>query len=496
MTIPRVMVSNQGWLAAFLVGALSSADPGTVSAQGIRGELRVDVSAIEFQTVVRDSIPESEVPGEGITRYLPDGTIVTCVPGGYCYSYRSGVMETAAPISQDLTLTAWPGWQGVQARTHLRGRFGSNDLWPRSDQELAVLDLSVDFDRDRFRLRAGRQDHHGGLGALHFDGGSILWKGPSTLRLTVFGGRSLGRGLDVPYNGSLLADADKLAPELGAMLIGFEGRMRPTTSLSASLLYQREIRSDRASRYSERMALDAGWHAGRSRVELSGDFDMASRVVNDLRLLLGRSITPQFDLLIEGRHSSPFFELWTIWGAFTPVGFDQARLSATWRASSELTLEGSAAYRAYRETETGAALAPIEGDAFRGYLGGAWRRDDWSLAARAGVDRGFGAYRGQFDLSVDRSVGLRSSLGLHALGTEQFSEFRFGEGTTHGVGFVGRHGTGRVDLTTQLGRFRHSFQNRPGYEDYNQWRGTLAIALRFGDDPGMKSSRPIGAPRS
>ncbi|MDZ4804359.1 MAG: hypothetical protein SGI90_05825 [Candidatus Eisenbacteria bacterium] len=481
---------------ALTAGILLIASCLPAAAQGIRGEFRVGASAIDFRTVERDSFPESEVPGDGITRRLPDGSLVTCVPGGYCYRYRSGTLQTASPMTQDLNLTAWPGWRGVQARTHLRGRFGSDDLWPRSDQELAVLDLSVDFDRDDFRLRAGRQDHHGGLGAIHFDGGSILWKGPSTLRLTAFGGRSLGRGLDAPYSGSLLAEADNIANELGAVLIGFEGRVRPTSTLSTSLLYQREIRTDRASLYSERMALDAGWQAGRSRAEFSGDLDVASLVINDLRLLLGRSITPGLDLAIEARHSSPFFELWTIWGAFTPVGFDQLRLSGSYRASAVLTFDATAAYRDYRDTETGIGLAPIEGDAFRSHLGGGFHQGGWSASATAGVDHGFGAYRGQFDLALDRSFGPRTAFGLHALGTEQFTEFRFGEGTTHGVGFVGRHGAGAVDVTAQLARFRHTFHNRPGYEDYDQWRGTLALKVRFGSDPIALTNQAGGATRS
>ncbi|TPW16767.1 MAG: hypothetical protein FD129_630, partial [bacterium] len=178
-TAPRPRLVLAVATTTLLLGAGSGA-----TAQGLRGEIRVDASAIEFRTVVRDSFPESEVPGDGITRRLADGSIVTCVPGGYCYRYRSGTLETANPVTQDLTLTAWPGWRGVQARTHVRARYGSDDLWPRSDQELQLIDLSVDLDRDKFRIRAGRQDHHGGLGSIHFDGGSLLWKGPSTLRLT------------------------------------------------------------------------------------------------------------------------------------------------------------------------------------------------------------------------------------------------------------------------------------------------------------------------
>ena len=57
--------------------------PTALFAQGIRGELRVRGDAVGFQSLQRDSVPESQVSGSGSQRQLADGTAVTCVSGDF-----------------------------------------------------------------------------------------------------------------------------------------------------------------------------------------------------------------------------------------------------------------------------------------------------------------------------------------------------------------------------------------------------------------------------
>jgi hypothetical protein len=487
-------VSGRATRLVCLAAGLALAPAGVALAQGFRGELRVGASAIEYRTVVRDSFPEDEVPGDGLTRRLPDGTLVVCVPGGSCYRYRPGDVVTASPVTQDLSITAWPGWRGVQGRLRLRGRYGSDDLWPRDEPRLMVLDLAVEVDRPAWRARAGRLEHRGGLGTIHFDGGGLTWKASRALRAGVFGGRSLGRGLFAPYASSLLAENDALPPDRGAVLVGGEVRLSASRGLSAGLVYQREIRTDRGALYSERAALDAAWQSGPARATLDVAADVATGVANDVRLAVGRSFGPRWDVSLEGRHSRPFFELWTIWGAFMPVGYDQLRLALGWQPAAGLAVEAAAAWRDYRDTGTGTALAPIEGDGRRARAAATWKHGVWTATGGGGIDRGFGAYRGQLDLALAREWGPRTSAGLEAVGTEQFSEFRFGEGTTRGLGLSLRHGTGAIDATARLGRYFHTAAGRPGDDDYGQWRGSLELVARFGRDPAARrSALPGGA---
>jgi hypothetical protein len=79
---------------------------------------------------------------------------------------------------------------------------------------------------------------------------------------------------------------------------------------------------------------------------------------------------------------------------------------------------------------------------------------------------------------------------LFASATQQFMEFRFGDGRTFGGG-------GEVAIDGQAARvrgsvawYRHTFDNRPGFQDYGQWRAGLDISYRFAtgvNADGMRS---------
>src|SRR5262245_17948730 len=101
---------------------------GPAAAQGIRGDVRITGTYLDFVSVMADSLDAALVPGSGITRELPDGTVVTCIPGGDCYWYRGGSKESATTLLQDLRVTAWPGVTGISGRVEARGRFGSDDF--------------------------------------------------------------------------------------------------------------------------------------------------------------------------------------------------------------------------------------------------------------------------------------------------------------------------------------------------------------------------------
>lgn len=473
--------------AAFgCLGALAA--PPAARAAGLRGDLTLTAATLDYRTVVRDSLPESAVPGDGTTRVLPDGTVVTCVPGGFCYWYRAGEEKSAHPMTQDLRLTGWPGWTGVSAQAHLRGRAGSDDFWPRSTERFEVIALNVDVERGNFRLRGGRQATGNGLGAYDFDGGHILWRRSPRWQAGVYGGLSLGRTLLQSHTGSLLEENDLLAPDRRSLLLGMEGRVQLRPDWSAAAAYQRELRTDRYGLYSERVALDTRWFRGRRSLEFSGRFDVAFAQFNLARLRVGTPLSRALDFSLEGRHSRPFFELWTIWGAFSPVGFNEVRGALQWRAQPDLALEGAVAYRGYEETHVGGLFAPIEGDGLRYNLGATWTGAGWVGDARLSVNRGFGAYRGAMDVSLGRTLNERWQLSALAQGTQQFAEFRFGDGRSLGLGGRARYTQGRVRGDAHLALYRHTYDHRPGYADFSQLRGQLSLTVGFGSEPGARAA--------
>ncbi len=475
--------TSRGIGAAVLVAALA-AGAGPVSAQGVRGRLRLDASFVQFRGVMRVSVPESLAVGDQVTRLLEDGTVVTCEPGGDCYYYRAGGLLHAGPVTQDLSLTAWSRLPGLSATVQMRGRYGSDALWPRSSQRFQALAAYVNFERSGYRLRAGRQSRGSGLGFDYFDGASLLWRSLGNVRVEGFAGRSLSGNLDQTATGDLLAEADALAPDRPSVLLGLESKARWGRRFAGSLLYQREIRTDRAGLYSERMALDARLATRPATVSLAGTYDVASGEFNEAKLRLERSVTREVFASVEARHYKPFFELWTIWGVFSPVAYNEGRARASWRASPELTADVEGSYRNYDDAHREVNAAPVEGDGWRGRVGASWSRDAWSAAASVGVFKGYGAYRSLLQASGGRSFPGRGYLGLYGSGTQQFSEFRFGEGTSRGIGLEGRLGVGRADLDGSLAVYRQTFDNRPGFSDYNQVRGRLGITVGFGTEAG------------
>ena len=100
----------------------------------------------------------------------------------------------------------------------------------------------------------------------------------------------------------------------------------------------------------------------RAALDLGLNYDFATGDWNEARLRAGIGEAPGVGYSVEARHSRPFFELWTIWGAFSPVGFDEGRATVDWRPRGFtflISLHG--AYRKYAETNAGSICARMAG---------------------------------------------------------------------------------------------------------------------------------------
>ena len=65
--------------------------------------------------------------------------MVTCIPGEFCRWFPSGDVESVTLLTEDLRVAYWPGIEGLAAQAHVRARYGTDDLWPRSEQEIEAL---------------------------------------------------------------------------------------------------------------------------------------------------------------------------------------------------------------------------------------------------------------------------------------------------------------------------------------------------------------------
>jgi hypothetical protein len=477
-------------IVPILAVAALAAGPGGLYAQGYTAEVSVLGSWVDLRGLVRDSLPEAEVAGEGLSRRLEDGTVVTCVPGEFCRWWPSGPEESVALVTQDLRISAWPGLRGVAAHAHLRGRYGSDSFWPRADQEIEALYAYVSWERSDFRVRAGRQYRTNGLGYYNFDGASVLWRGWTPVRVDVYGGWSLARNLNAPRTGSLLEEADEFAPDDRGLVFGVDVTGRWRDVATGSFTYQREIRNDDLALYTERVAGAAGARWRWVTADVSADYDLAYGEFNEASIRAAAALPAGFEAGAQSRRWLPHFELWTIWGAFSPVGFDETRLWLGWRSSRlHLRLEGGGAWRDYEDADTGAEFVQLEEDGWRAFGRARWNASGWFVDLGYRAEEGSGAARYGGDLRAGRDFGSGRWLAVHATSTQSFSEFRLGEQLTAGYGIDGAWPLGPFALTGGWARYDLSYEDQPRIEDWTQNRAHLGVRYRLGTEPGVAGTR-------
>ncbi|MEJ2339758.1 MAG: hypothetical protein P8Y15_12825 [Gemmatimonadales bacterium] len=454
---------------------------GSLLAQGIRGTVTIDGSFLQMPTMVRDSLPESEVPGDGLVRQLADGTIVSCTIGEFCRWYRQGPQEDAWVTNQELRFTAWGGVRGLSATVALRGRVGTSEIWPRASQEFDALGAYLTYDTRDVRIRGGRIQLTNSLGYYNYDGAAVLWKTLPFLWVEGWAGWSLSPNIDQPRDGDLMQEADIFAPNRRGLIFGAELGARWGRKLAGSVLYQREIRTDRLALYTERLAFDVGVLLGNVSIDAKGKYDMAYADFNDAKLTITTPIAAGFDFSVQGRRYLPFFELWTIWGAFSPVAFNEATGAVRWSSPGiGLSLEAAGGYRKYEDTNAGAQFVQIKDYGWTISGRATWGNHGWYADGGYRAITGFGAVRYGGDLTFGKTFGPRTYVGLRGTSTQNFGEFRVGEQLVQGGGIDGSIALGDVAIIGSYTLYRISYENQPGAEDWTQNRAYVGLQWRFG----------------
>lgn len=460
-----------------------------VAAQDIRITGATWVQSIDLRPLRRDSVLASATTGTGEVRRTADGQRVSCVEGTtFCRFLGNGPRETTRPFLQDLGVAAWGLGEGISVHAHARFREslgGAGPSWPRLGDRFDLLDAYIEVDRSRFRARLGRQWTLGGLGAYAFDGGALALR-RDWIDGEAFGGRALVQGLFEPYTSAEIGLVDDLPPETAAWLMGARVRVRAGASTAVTANYLRVLQDDRSGLYAERASVDASARVAGTRLTANYAVDLASLAVNELRLRGGRPFG-RFDVALEVRRHRPFFELWTIWGAFAPVAFDEARATAGWRTpSGGLQLTASGARRRYEDAGTGLTSIPLRNDGWRGSLDATWALEErWTINAGYGVDIGFGSSQGDGSAGVSWRGGDRVELGATATALQTIYEFRVGTGRVVGVGANGAlRLTSDMRLRVDAGVWRHRLTNDAPGQDWSQRRASARLEWAVGADPG------------
>lgn len=495
------MKAAPGRVACIL--AILGATP--AAGQGVRITGTSVAEFVQIRPLAPDSIPVASAGdtlggSSGDLRVGPNGQIVRCAQGApFCFFRRPSSTISAVPLVQDVEASAWGLTQGLRAYVHVRGRASGGDaglFWPQADHPLEVLSAYAELDRGALRARAGRQWHSSGLGYYDFDGAALLWRGPRAVSLEAYGGGSLERGLFEPQTSDAISAVEPFAPEKRAWLLGAEARWRPGPRLSTSAVYQREIQTDRAGLYSERAAANARLRMFGATLDGQLVYDVAQTAVNEGRLRLQLPPLSRASLALEARHHEPFFELWTIWGAFSPVGFDEARALASWSApAGNVTFSLGGGPRRYNDPNSGFPGLLLRKDGWRFVTDAAWQiAPAWSAQGGYTAEIGFGAARSDETVALRRSLPGDGYAGLTFASFQTASEFRVGEGRVVGIGADAGISFGPA-LRADGNLFLFGHRNRgPESPDWSQMRGTLRLTWTLGREPGPRILAPGATP--
>ena len=476
-------------MAGLLLPGVLAAAP--LGAQQVRVTGASTMRYIELRPLARDSVAEDQVPGSGLLRQLPDGRTVRCVPGDpFCRYSRPGERVAAVPLLQDLEASAWGLGRGVRGFAHLRMRSalgGSAGIWPQEDDAVELLAAYAELERTRYRIRAGRQWQVSGLGFYNFDGMNAGGEPVARTWVEVYAGRSLVRGMNESRAGGALEAIEEFAPAAHGIIAGAHARYRPATGVALSASYQADFRSDGAGLFAELAALHASWQGGAASVEVAVETDVATLGLNEARVSVHASPRGPVALHGELRRYRPYFELWTIWGAFSPVGFDEARFGATWAASGRrLLFRTDLAHRRYGDAGVANSLDEFRGSGWGVLVGGTWLpAPAWRVDGAYRVEAGFGAARRDGHAGVTRRLGTAGSLSLQALAFQRLYEFRLDEGTVRGVtAELALPLLPRATLFATGAAYRHP-AGRSGGVDWNQRRGSLRLQWMLGSEPSL-----------
>lgn len=486
------------WLAAVSTLALASQAP--LLAQSYRVRLDTRLQSVSFRGVAFDSVLRSAVTAAPTGGFrTADGYAVSCAAAAtYCTFFRPGPTTTAQPVSTVASATLWGlGVPGVTVNLVARA---NTDLagtdWPASEPVLQLLEGYAGYARGLLSLKAGRLHEASRLGWVGFDGGSLALRplGP-TLELFGYGGYGLARSFPLPVtSGELNPLGDSLPNRRQLVAAGgirwflpeFQGRM----------LYQREDRSGAEATVSERVSAD--WSLAASpEVTLvgGGDYDIAKGEWGKADLALNvLTANGKVKLVAQGRRYRPYFDLWTIWGAFSPAAYSAAMGSVAISAVPGLDLRFRG--EVFRFDDAGAAnpLAPGE-------------RAGWRSAASASVAP---VANWSFDATYERGVGPGASsqtieaaatyrpasallVTLDAARLARPLEYRFDDVRlwSYGLRFDYQAARGLRLIGGARGASEERRRDDAGAISWNQLRLDLGVALEFASASDTRRLHPV-----
>lgn len=409
MSLSRALIAA-GALAAWTAPAI---------AQDYRVRLDARAQAVSFRGLVADSIPAGDaVPGVNGGLETPDGFAVRCGGGAFCHFFRPGPELRAVPATLSASLAMWGlGLEGLalHATGRVVGELGGDDVWPGTEPAVQLIEGYLDYRRSIFVARAGRQLLMSRLEPMGYDG---MWLSARidrfSVELTGYGGWGLGQAAVVPASSPALNPLDEWRPRDRQLVMGAEAAWL-YRGVDVRAEYRREIDPEDNHFVSERSGVSLHGRA-RSFLATGGlDYNIAEGHLGNADLTV-TYLRPRYSVSAGARRYRPYFSLWTLWGAFSPVPYSAVNASAEVRPSGWLSLHARGERYRYQDAEVSTALVPELTDRGWRMTSGATATLNvrWTLDANYGVERGPGAAARFADASV--TFTPRAGLSFDAYG--------------------------------------------------------------------------------
>jgi hypothetical protein len=423
-------------LGAWLVGLTAA----NAQAQGYRLRLDGQAQRAAFRGVTQDSILATDaVPAPTGALQTADGFAVRCPAGSaFCFFFRPGPALRGGPVVTSADLTLWGlGVRGLSIRVNGRVGFdlGDGEVWPGTEPNGQLIEGYAEYGHRLFTARGGRQLLASRLGVVGFDGGKASFHpGIHGLEAEAYAGLGLARATAIPLTSPALNPLDEFQPRrrqiLAGAAVGWVSRLA-----EVRLEYQREV--DRESRHfaSERTAISLDFHP-RPRWSLvaGAEYDLANTWFGNADASV--RYTSRWITVMGGiRQYRPHFDLWTIWGAFSPVPYHAVNSGIWLRPLRGVELRARWERYAFSPTETETPLVSVEDDGYRLGFG-----ISYSPVATLSFDAGYREEHGPGASSqgFEGTITLRpvSELSLVAYGStlERPLEFRFQEASVKALG--------------------------------------------------------------
>lgn len=469
---------------ALAVWALSIAPLG---AQNYRVRLDARGQAVSFSDLLVDSVLATSVvttPTGGFA--TPDGFAVRCTGGTYCYYTRPGDALRGIPVSTSASVILWglgvPGLT-INATGRLVADLGPDEVWPATDPAGQLIEGYVEYRRPSIIARGGRLLLASRLEPLGFDGASVggRWR-DGAIEVTGYGGWGLARAAVVPITSPALNPLDEFRPAKRQIVLGGEAAWR-SSSYDVRTEYRREIDPQDHNIVSERTALSAGAQLAAFHVTGSVDYNIAEAELGSADLVV-TYIQPRFSVTGGARRYRPFFSLWSLFSAFSPVPYNAVNASADLKATQRLTLHGRGELYRYESAEVSTALVPdLEDRGWRARGGGTFTLNpQWSVDGNLGLEHGPGASARFADAAVRWAPNAQYTFDVHGGALDRPLELRFYDASSLWVGARGERQFGTQYRLWAEAQLVHDERDRPdaGASSLSQYRIRTGVSASFG----------------